>query len=58
MAYFQADGIPRELRLWRGRMVSVPSPTMLTMLEDGTEYEFEPDTEHTQQQLQSQQVSA
>ena len=58
MAYFQADGIPKELRLWRGRMMSVPSPTMLTMMEEDTEYEFEPDSELTEKQTQSRQTTA
>lgn len=27
LAYFQADGIPRELRLWQGRLAMPPSQT-------------------------------
>lgn len=53
MAYFQADGIPRQLRLWRGRLRTLPSATMLAMQEAESEYDFEPDSVLEQQSQQA-----
>ena len=52
MAYFQADGIPRELRLWQGRLASVPSPTMLAMQLENSQYSIEPEADLLEQQSQ------
>ena len=52
MAYFQADGIPRELRLWRGRLETMPSDIMLAMQEDESDFDFEPDSPSFEQQSQ------
>lgn len=52
MAYFQADGIPRELRLWRGRLETLPSAIMLAMQEDESDFDFEPDSPSLEQQSQ------
>lgn len=52
MAYFQADGIPKELRLWRGRLETIPSATMLAMQADESEFDFEPDTSSFEEQSQ------
>lgn len=43
MAYFQTDGIPRELRLSRGRLETLPSAAMLAMQAAESGFDFEPD---------------
>lgn len=52
MAYFQADGIPKELRVWRGRLETIPSATMLAMQADESGFDFEPDTASFEEQSQ------
>ena len=52
MAYFQADGIPKELRLWRGRLETIPSATMLEMQADESGFDFEPDIASFEEQSQ------
>ena len=52
MAYYQADGIPKELRLWRGRLDTLPSATMLAMQEAETAFDFEADTASLEGQSQ------
>lgn len=52
MAYFQADGIPKELRLWRGRLGTLPSATMLAMQAAESGFDFEPDTAASEEQSQ------
>ena len=54
MAYFQADGIPRELRLWRGRLETLPSATMLAMQAAESGFDFEP--EHASLEAQPQEA--
>lgn len=56
MAYFQADGIPRELRLWRGRLETLPSATMLAMQAAESGFDFEP--EHASLEAQPQEALA
>ena len=52
MAYYQADGIPKELRLWRGRLAQMPSATMIAMEAEDRQYTLVPDAGLSNEQSQ------